>query len=227
LLSHSIGPILVVLGIAGEFIFEGRTFVLGYRQEQQAENAVASLQEKASANEREAEQLRKDAECEHLVRVQLEASMEWRRLSKEQENKLCSVLGPQHSKEYRVVSIADDMEAWWYSNNIRDALNRCAGLKPGLQGVGYMAHWPLTAPPLFGVWIAFDAASTSTISVPARRSAATNLRRKLEASGVNVAGLTSDGTVSGAGPGSPVIFVGPRSPPNMAHSANIPCETNR
>jgi hypothetical protein len=61
LLFHSVGPILVVLGIAGEFVFEGRTFVLGYRQEQQAENTVAALKEKASANEKDAAELRKQA----------------------------------------------------------------------------------------------------------------------------------------------------------------------
>lgn len=47
LLLHSIGPILVVLGIAGEVVFEGRTFVVEDRQEEQARQIVGSLGDKA------------------------------------------------------------------------------------------------------------------------------------------------------------------------------------
>jgi hypothetical protein len=49
LLLHSIGPILVVLGIAGEVVFEGRTFVVEDRQEEQARNTIGSLSQKATA----------------------------------------------------------------------------------------------------------------------------------------------------------------------------------
>jgi hypothetical protein len=48
LLLHSIGPILVVLGIAGEVIFEGRTFVVEDRQEEEARQIVGSLSDKAA-----------------------------------------------------------------------------------------------------------------------------------------------------------------------------------
>src|ERR1700691_1506227 len=47
LLFHSIGPILVVLGIAGEVVFEGRTFVVEDRQEEQARKAVGTVTEQA------------------------------------------------------------------------------------------------------------------------------------------------------------------------------------
>jgi hypothetical protein len=47
LFIHSIGPILVVLGIAGEVVFEGRTFVVEDTQEEQARQIVGSLGEKA------------------------------------------------------------------------------------------------------------------------------------------------------------------------------------
>jgi hypothetical protein len=47
LLFHSIGPILVVLGIAGEVVFEGRTFVVEDRQEEQARKIVGPLKEQA------------------------------------------------------------------------------------------------------------------------------------------------------------------------------------
>jgi hypothetical protein len=55
LLLHSIGPILVVLGIAGEVIFEGRTFVVEDRQEEQARKIVGSLSDKAGQAEMKAQ----------------------------------------------------------------------------------------------------------------------------------------------------------------------------
>jgi hypothetical protein len=55
LLLHSIGPILVVLGIAGEVIFEGRTFVVEDRQEEQSRKIVGSLRDKAGQAETKAQ----------------------------------------------------------------------------------------------------------------------------------------------------------------------------
>jgi hypothetical protein len=45
---HSLGPILVVIGIGGEVIFEGRTFVVEDRQEEQSRAIVGSLRDKAT-----------------------------------------------------------------------------------------------------------------------------------------------------------------------------------
>lgn len=58
---HSLGPILVVLGIAGEVVFEGRTFIVEDKQEQQSKQTIGQLELKASANEKEAAQLRQNA----------------------------------------------------------------------------------------------------------------------------------------------------------------------
>lgn len=52
---HSAGPILVVLGIAGEVVFEGRAFILEDRQEEQARQIVGSLSVKAEAAETKAQ----------------------------------------------------------------------------------------------------------------------------------------------------------------------------
>lgn len=41
---HSLGPILVVLGIAGEVVFEGRAFIVEDRQEEQAQGKLRQLQ---------------------------------------------------------------------------------------------------------------------------------------------------------------------------------------
>lgn len=47
-LIHSLGPILVVLGIAGDFVFEGRAFIVEDRQEEQNRKMVGSLSDKAT-----------------------------------------------------------------------------------------------------------------------------------------------------------------------------------
>jgi hypothetical protein len=54
LLIHSAGPLLVVLGIAGDFVFEGRAFILEDRQEEQARQIVGSVGEKAKQADAEA-----------------------------------------------------------------------------------------------------------------------------------------------------------------------------
>lgn len=59
LLVHSFGPILVVLGIAGEVVFEGRTFVVEDKQEEQARKIVGSLQDQERIASNEAEALKK------------------------------------------------------------------------------------------------------------------------------------------------------------------------
>jgi hypothetical protein len=69
---HSFGPILVVLGIAGEVVFEGRTFIVEDRQEEQSKQKVSQLELKVSINENEASQLKEQAEAEHLARVKIE-----------------------------------------------------------------------------------------------------------------------------------------------------------
>jgi hypothetical protein len=57
LLIHSLGPILVTLGIAGDFVFGGRAFILEDRQEEQARKTMGSVRDMAN----EADQKAKDA----------------------------------------------------------------------------------------------------------------------------------------------------------------------
>lgn len=135
LFIHSVGPILVVLGIAGEFVFEGRTFVLGYRQEQQSETAVTSLREKASVNERDAGQLRKDAEglkekaaAEELARIQLQKEIQPRTLTLEQRKALAEKLGKFafgfKGRKVKLVSQVGDAEGIVFTVEIHDILHR-------------------------------------------------------------------------------------------------------
>lgn len=56
---HSLGPILVVVGIAGEVVFEGRAFILEDRQEEEARQSVDSLRNKAEIVSNEEDALKK------------------------------------------------------------------------------------------------------------------------------------------------------------------------
>lgn len=58
LVIHSLGPILVLVGIGGDFVFGGRTFILEDRQEENAQRIVGSLQSKADSVSNEADALR-------------------------------------------------------------------------------------------------------------------------------------------------------------------------
>ncbi len=75
LLLHSIGPILVVLGIAGEVVFEGRTFVVEDSQEEQARQIVGSLKEQAEQADRKVRKAITDSSTalDKLRQVQQEA----------------------------------------------------------------------------------------------------------------------------------------------------------
>jgi|HubBroStandDraft_5_1064220.scaffolds.fasta_scaffold11311_6 hypothetical protein len=55
IVAHSLGPILVTVGIAGDFIFEGRAFILEDRQEEQSQRLIGSLSEKATSAEAKAD----------------------------------------------------------------------------------------------------------------------------------------------------------------------------
>jgi hypothetical protein len=63
LLVHSLGPILVTLGIAGDFIFEGRAFILEDRQEVQAEKHLGSLEDRATALKGQFDTVKQEADA--------------------------------------------------------------------------------------------------------------------------------------------------------------------
>ena len=106
---HSIGPILVVLGIAGEVVFEGRAFILEDRQE--------------SANELEATRLRKKAEDEHAALVKIEARVAWRRLSKEQQSVVADNLKQFPGMRVGISYLGGIPEASQFADDIAAALH--------------------------------------------------------------------------------------------------------
>jgi len=77
LVIHSIGPLLVTFGIAGDFIFEGRAFILEDKQEEQARKTLGSLQDKEIAVSTEADELSRRLDgMETGVRVAKESAGE-------------------------------------------------------------------------------------------------------------------------------------------------------
>lgn len=133
LLIHALAPILVVLGIAGDFVFEGRAFILEDRQEEQSQQKIGQLGLEASANEVKADQLQKDAaglheqaEAEHLARVKLEAEIEPRRLTIGQQQAVaenCSKFKNLfEGKRVKLLSYSLDTEAFVLAEQVVTAL---------------------------------------------------------------------------------------------------------
>jgi hypothetical protein len=54
LMIHSVGPLLVVFGIAGELVFESRTFIVEDKQEEEARQTVGSLRQEADEADQKA-----------------------------------------------------------------------------------------------------------------------------------------------------------------------------
>ncbi|HYA24043.1 MAG TPA: hypothetical protein VEF05_07770 [Terriglobales bacterium] len=211
---------LVVIGVVGEWRCGAKL--------EDAHNAVHAYDlGKIAAIEKEAAQLQKDAESERLARIKLEASLEWRKFTPEQERKLCSQLGPKLARKYHVNAFVDDLETEAYATSIADALDRCeisGGIKPSSNPphLGYVARWRPHDRPLFGIWITYDPSPTPVPLPPPSPSGfgtvrgkaeAIALRHKLESSGIKVSGITSD--AQGILPLG-IIYVGPRFPPNAA-----------
>jgi hypothetical protein len=80
--------IVLIVGIAGELLSAVRTSNLSgvlianiEERAGKAEQKAGEANDRASANEKDAAQLRRDAESERLARVQIEGKVEWRRLA--------------------------------------------------------------------------------------------------------------------------------------------------
>jgi hypothetical protein len=136
--QHTTFEMLVVVGIAGELFADGGVFVFSRHLQTISESEFAVLnrdageaRQKASASderskqlEKDAAQLRKDAETEHLARVQLEAKVAWRRLSNKERSDLASALGrfPPNSEGASFWTLAGDAEAGAFSVDLAEAI---------------------------------------------------------------------------------------------------------
>jgi hypothetical protein len=131
---HSIGPILVVVGIAGELIFEGRTFMVEDRQAGDAAKAVAALY--------------MNAEIEQLERVKIEASVARRKLSKEQQSMIADHLKRFAGMKVVLSYLAGDPEAQLFAEDIAGALRAANCKVPPIEPFILFGRWGGGAYPL-------------------------------------------------------------------------------
>jgi hypothetical protein len=137
----------------------------------------------SEANAR-ASRANKDAEKEHMARVELVKSMQWRTLSKEQKEALCGSLSPGFIPYPAFQS--GDIEGFQYAIQFAKTLSGCrnghAGkenkdAKPAGEGLG---SYPV---PVEGVWLGAAKAD------PRLLASINRLLKGLRSSGVRVEGL--------------------------------------
>ena len=80
-LAEKVGALILILGLAGDLISVGMAQIEAGELNQKAEDA----RERAAKLEQKAAELSKEVETEKSARVQLQASVAWRRLSREQQ----------------------------------------------------------------------------------------------------------------------------------------------
>jgi hypothetical protein len=127
-----LGAGLVALGVAGEF----RVHVKAGRVETDMRNAsgrlVALISDRASANEVEAAQLRKEAEIERIKRLRLVAALAPRSLSTKDVAEICEAVRPFAKPSIRVLVISLQGNPIRLAIQIAAAL-RCAGFSVDIE----------------------------------------------------------------------------------------------
>jgi hypothetical protein len=125
--------IVLIVGIAGELLSTVRTSQLSGQ-------LIANIEERASANEREAaqlrrdaEQLRKDAETEHLARVKIEARVAWRHLTDKQKSDIGTRLGDFSNQEGA---------SFWYQTGDTEAAMFAIDIAEALQAAHIVVQPP-------------------------------------------------------------------------------------
>lgn len=211
-LAEMIGGVLVTIGVAGELSFQSiasnkGALIRAYshqiegllnKEAGQARSEASHANERASRNEKEAAQLRKDAESEHIARLELQARYEWRRLTAQQAKALCNDLKPRFANRLYVIATALDPEAWQYGKDLVSAFARC-GLLENNMAAG-PAGGIIPAPGRFGVLLKIGDVEAVT---------GKSLRLILQKNGIAVGKME---IIPGAhkGSGNLVLFVCPR-----------------
>ncbi len=136
LLVHSVGPLMVVFGIAGELVFEGRAFIVEDRQENEARQTIGSLKDLASeafikakdalsdssAALETSQQARQEADWAKNLAESATAELADRKLTNHQVDVIAEKLKPYHGQEYEVVAYWDSKEAMGIANQVHEAL---------------------------------------------------------------------------------------------------------
>jgi hypothetical protein len=160
-----LGAGLVAIGVAGEFwihIKAGKvetemrdlTKKLVAAASDRASNAEGSASEaileaghaneRASKNEVDAAQLRKDAEDERLKRVEIEERVEWRRLTKDQQRKIGAALQGFSGEIVSLGYNVHDVEAFLFASDIAAALHSASWKVSGPGGAFMFGGSPIT-----------------------------------------------------------------------------------
>jgi hypothetical protein len=124
-----LGAALVAIGVAGEFRIHVKAGKIESDMRSKSRELVGIAQHDAAGANREAGQLRKDAEGlkkaaedEKLARVTIEARVAWRRLTDRQKTEIGAALGQRFSNQG--VSFwysAGDAESSWFASDLAEA----------------------------------------------------------------------------------------------------------
>jgi hypothetical protein len=208
---------MVIIGVSGELIADGGIFLFSKHLQTISDAEVAKFNIEAGEARKLAGEAVERAASADLARVKLEASMMWRHLSEEQQQRLCSALSPKRANQSMILSSPQDPEAWSYAAEFADELRRCAisgGFAPG----GHLGTSMWSSNVKFGVWVKFSKNPNWDISLAGRERIATSLRKALEGAGLKIAGILTKEDASGFID----IYVGPRFPPHAEEIANAP-----
>lgn len=110
----------------------------GRRSDELANVRIAELNERASANEKEAARLRKVAQDESLARLQLEAELAWRRISKDSQSATAAHFVRLPGQMAQISYNAADLEAQSFASDIASALRRAKWEVFEPQGIANM-----------------------------------------------------------------------------------------
>jgi len=180
------GGILVTIGVAGELFVSYEASRVENQLRENSHRIEGLSIEKAANAERDAEIAKEQTEKERLARVELEKSIQWRTLSREQKEAMCASLSPGFMPSPAFQN--GDIEAYQYAIQFAEVLRGCQNgrlvkedknAKPSVEGIG---SYPV---PVDGVWLGTANADRKSLASINR------LLRGLRDSGVKVEGLDS------------------------------------
>jgi hypothetical protein len=113
---------MVVIGVSGELIADGGIFLLSARLQTITDLEVAHSNEEAKKAGARAAEAESATETERMARAQLEASMAWRRISKDSQSAIADHLVHLSEQMAQISYNPADLEAQSFSSDIASAL---------------------------------------------------------------------------------------------------------
>jgi hypothetical protein len=238
-IAEYIGTLLVIVGAIGEYFAEFRNIPSDECRRKRLEKCWArvlivglaiellGLVRTSQLNSQIVATLNSEVAASDLARSKLEQSMMLRRLSKSQQEALCSTIPKSILGQVVVTSSSQDWESFRYASDFDEALRKCV-ISAGLQPSGGVGNSFWSQDVKFGVWIRYtkhftldDSGSADLVFNADRRKAlAESIRDSLEKSGVKVEGTSDEGR------SAIEVYVGPRFPPSSKDNPELPLRTN-